>query len=124
MNYDVRARATAARMLSPVSAGGKGQLVTLTKGATTQYGAGVEEAYSAFSIDGSLIKSGDKRFLLSALKFNASGTLMSPPTALTAPVVDETTLTFADASIWRVKRCDLLAPAGLAILFQLQLRPA
>lgn len=111
-------------MLAPIDAGGKGQLVTLTTGAVVKRGSGVLESYSAHSIDGSLIKSGDRKFLLSALEFTSTGALLSPVTALAEPTIDETVLTFGGGAKWRVKQCDPLSPAGLAILYTLQLRPA
>lgn len=128
--YDVRAKAQAARTLNTKANGGRGQAVTLTRQTgsydtstgvntlttTTQTGSGVEEAYSSRSIDGALIKVGDKKFLLSPL--NSSGA------DLTAPVADETTITLADASVWTVKRVDPLAPAGTVVMFTLQLRGA
>lgn len=128
--YDVRFRATAARSLNTIAAGGKGQAVTLTRqtGAydtstgvntlttTTQTGSGVEGAYSSRAIDGELVKRGDKLFYLSAL--NSAGT------ALTAPVADETLVTLADGAGWTVKHVETTAPAGLAVMYTLQLRGA
>jgi len=130
--YDVRARAQAGRMLGPIAARGKGQVVTITTpGAgtfdpatdttsggspTAQTCSGVESYYTAHSIDGTLIKSGDKKFLLSP--FNADGA------PITKPVPDRDILTLADGSVWAIKRCDPLAPAGMSVLYELQLRAA
>lgn len=127
--YDVRARNTAVRMLKPKSQGGKGQEVTVeivsggtfdpatdtTTGetTTTETGSGVEEAYSAQSIDGTTILSGDVKFLLSPLKTDG--------TALTAPVADRSTLTKDDGA-WIVKKVDRIAPAGTVVMYILQLR--
>lgn len=130
MDYDLEDRLGAAEDLAPISAGGLGQAVTITTpfagvynpatgavstgSATTQAGSGVEEAYSAYSIDGVRVRAGDKKFLLSAL--NTAGG------AITAPVADRDTLTLADGSEWTIKKVDPLAPAGTAIMFTLQLR--
>lgn len=128
--YDVRAKATAGRMLAPIANGGKGQVVTITTttggafneatdtttGATTttQTGSGVVENYSAHSIDGTVIQAGDIKLLLSPL--NSAGA------AITKPVADKSTVTLADGSAWAVKRVDPLSPAGVVVLFELQMR--
>jgi len=117
-------------MLAPIAQGGKGQVVTITTpfagvhdpatgtvstgSATTQTGSGVEEAYSSFSVDGERVRASDKKFLLSPL--NSAGA------AITAPVADRDTLTLADASIWTIKKVDALKPAGMAVMYTLQLR--
>lgn len=130
-NYDVRARAAAGRALAPIAQGGKGQVVTISTSTpgvfnpatsvtpvvtVVQTGSGVEEAYQARSIDGTLILVGDKKFILSP--FNSAGGL------LTKPEPDKSTVTLADGSLWTVKRVDPLSPAGLDIMFTLQLRGA
>lgn len=126
--YDVKARATAARLLASLTSGGKGQAVTLktrTLGArnaatgtrvqatTTQTGAGVEQAYSAREIDGTQIKAGDKQFMLSGL--DAAGAALSPGPSpsdlLTVGGVD-----------WTIINVDPVQPAGTPIYFVLQLR--
>lgn len=129
--YDERARAAAGRALAPISRGGKGQevtIVTTTPGVfdpvtsitpvvvTTQIGSGVEEAYRAKSIDGSLILVGDKKLILSP--FDNTGALM------VQPVADKSTVILENGSKWTVKHNDPLSPAGLVILSNLQLRGA
>lgn len=129
--YDIRARASAARKLAPISQGGKGQEVTLhqpgsdgvfdpatetTTGATSPVdhdSSGVEEAYSAFSISSGVVAAGDIKFLLSPLKVD--GTPMPQPES------DGWTLTKADGT-WTIKRIEPLSPAGTDVLFTLQLR--
>jgi hypothetical protein len=135
--YDLRSRATAARMLAPIASGGKGQVVTLHQPATDgvfdpatdttsggspptdHTGSGVEEAYSAYSLAQGLVLAGDVKFLLSPLK--ADGTPM--PQA----VADSWTITKGlnpDGSpkVWAIKRVEPLSPAGTPVLFELQLR--
>jgi hypothetical protein len=130
--YDLRARASAARMLKPVSQGGKGQAVTITTpasgtfnaatdtatggSAATQTGSGVEVEYDARSIDGTTVRMGDKQFLLSPLKADGN--------PITKPVADRDTLTLADGSVWLIKRVETLAPTGTPVLYTLQLRGA
>lgn len=127
--YDTRARASAGRVLAPIASGGKGQTVTLTSyGEDTfdpetettipgapgvQEGSGVEEAYSAFTVGSGLVQAGDVKFLLSPL--NTDGT------AITVPVAGRDTLTKADGD-WAIVKVDMLAPAGTAVMFTLQLR--
>lgn len=80
---------------------------------TTQACLGVEEAYSARSIDGTLILAGDKKLMLSVET--------TAGTAVTAPAVEDT-VTFADASVWTIKAVEPLSPGGTALLYTLQLR--
>lgn len=136
MDYDIEDRRGAAEDLAPISQGGSGQLVTITTpfagvfdpatqtsttgSPTTQIGSGVEEEYSAFSLAGGLALAGDKKFILSALVFAADGSITD--TALTKPVPDRDTCTLANGSVWTIKKVDTLAPAGLAIMFTLQMR--
>jgi hypothetical protein len=136
MDYDLEDRLGAAEDLAPISQGGSGQMVTITTpfvgvfdpatdttsagAATTQIGSGVEVAYSANSVDGTLIRTGDKQFLLSALTFGADGVVTETP--LTAPVAHRDTLTFGDGAVWAIKRVDPLSPAGRPIIYTLQLR--
>lgn len=114
--YDVRARAQAGRMLAPIAQSGKGQVVKITRRGVAEYQttSGVEEAYRAESIDGTLILTGDKKFLLSP--FNSAGQ------PITQPEVDLCRLELADGSTWVIKACDPLKPAGLVIMTTLQLR--
>lgn len=129
-SYDERARATAARVLAPKPKG-KGQAVTVTApgapsydpatGVTTpgtpasQTGSGVVEKYSAQSIDGARIKTGDIKLLLSALQTNGA--------ALERPVADKHTATLANGVKWRIVKVDAEEPAGVPICYTLQLRP-
>lgn len=134
--YDERARASADRMLAPKSRGGKGQVVKLeglTAGAydtsdatavvataAAVYGSGVEEAYLTSRIDGSLIRAGDKKFHLGTAKLTSAGA--STGQRLSAPVVDQTLVTFPDGSVWTVKNVESVSPAGLAVMWTLSLR--
>lgn len=86
---------------------------TVTNSTTTQSGLGVEEAYSARSIDGALILSGDKKLMLSVE--TAAGA------AITAPQVEDT-VTFPDTSVWTIKAVEPLSPGGTALIYTLQLR--
>jgi hypothetical protein len=114
--FDVRARAAAAAALAPIAQGGSGQVVQISRPGVTevQIGSGVEETYSARSIDGTLIMAGDKRFLLSPL--NDAGAPITPP----EPDLDR--LTLADGVTWAIKTVEPAQPAGLACMFILQLR--
>lgn len=128
--YDVRARATAARLLSAITSGGKGQAVTLktrtlgsrnaatgtrTMTVTTQTGSGVEKFYRAREIDGTQIRAGDRQFMLSGL--DAAGAVLSPGPApsdlLTVGGID-----------YQVINVDVVQPAGTPIYYVLQLRGA
>lgn len=80
---------------------------------TTQTVTGVEEAYSARSIDGTLILMGDKKFHLAPL--NTSGTAITPPVA-------EDKLTLADGMVWTIKAVEPVSPAGTPVLFTMQIR--
>jgi len=80
---------------------------------TTQTVTGVEEFYSARSIDGTLILAGDKKFHLSPL--NAAGAAITPPVA-------EDKITFADGAVWTIKAVMPVSPAGTPVLFTLQIR--
>lgn len=129
--YDARAKATAARMLAPVSRGGKGQEVTLhqpagegtydpatdtTTGATgpqDHIGSGVETKYDAESVAAGLVAAGDIRFLLSPLKEDG--------TDMPKPVADSWTLTKADGT-WTIKRVTPTSPAGNVVMYELALR--
>jgi len=80
---------------------------------TTQTVTGVEEAYSARPIDGTLILMGDKKFHLAPL--NTAGAAIAPPVA-------EDKITLADASVWTIKAVMPVSPAGTPVLFTLQIR--
>ncbi len=133
--FDIEERLSAAQDLAPVEQGGSGQLVRINTpaegvidpqtdlitggSAVVQIGSGMEEAYSAHSIDGTLILAGDRKFMLAALRFDAAGGITS--IAMTAPVPNRDSLTKADGT-WSIKRVDALSPAGIAIFYTLQLR--
>lgn len=128
--YDLRARATAARNLAPVSRGGKGQEVTLHQPAVTTYdpatdttvvvtpaqdhdGSGIETKYDAESVAAGLVAAGDIRLLLSPLKTDGS--------PMPQPVADSWTLTKADGD-WTIKRVTPTSPAGVVVMYELAVR--
>ena len=131
VDYDLRARAQAARMLAPKSRGGKGQEVTVrqpasggtydpatdstTGGSPAQdhTGSGVEENYSALTLASGAVAAGDIKFLLSPLKADGS--------AMSEPVADAWTITLGGKT-WTIKKVDRIAPAELPAMFELQLR--
>ena len=129
MRYDLRAARRAALSLAPVSAGGKGQLVTITsasggsynvatgvrsnQAAATQTGSGVEELYSTREVDGAEVLLSDRKFMLSP--FAEDGT------ALTMPSPGDT-LAYESGKVWRIVSVEVLAPAGLPIYATLQIR--
>ncbi|MDP1599014.1 hypothetical protein [Phenylobacterium sp.] len=78
-----------------------------------QHGSGSQKSYSARSIDGTVIQQGDVQFMLSPLKTDGS--------PISAPVADRDTLTKLDGP-WAIKHVDTVAPAGVPVLFKLQLR--
>lgn len=78
-----------------------------------QDGSGSQKSYDAKSIDGTVIQQGDVRFMLSPL--NKKGEPISPP------VADRDILTKLDGP-WAIKHVDTVAPAGVPVLFKLQLR--
>ena len=115
---------TAAEMLAEF-----GQAVTLTHSAagtynpatgtgsaptvTTQTINAVEEAYSSRSIDGTLIRSGDKKLHLSPL--DTSGAAISLP-------VPEDTVTFATGPAWTIKAVEPVSPGATPVLITVQIR--
>jgi hypothetical protein len=116
-------RETANRMLK-----GKGQLVTLTRriagtyntttGAanvttTTQTGCGAVFEYGNKNIDGTLIKTGDKKLLLSALNSNGD--------VLTSPVINDTA-TIGGVVYTLVEPLKAIAPAGIVIMYECNIR--
>lgn len=130
-DYDVRAQATAARMLAPKPAG-KGQVVTLTQpatggtydpatGATTPatpaaevQGSGVVDSYSDYTVASGAVQAGDRKLLLSALKTDGS--------LLDAPDVGRDVIELADGSTHQIVSVKPLGPAGTVIMYELQLR--
>jgi hypothetical protein len=128
--YDARGRAQAIRQLAPIARGGKGQEVTLSRAVgaynpetgahtattTTTVGSGVALGHKARDIDGDLIREGDKRLLLSPVDEDGVD--------IAVPVVDETSVTLADGSVWAVTAVSTLKPANTAIMHTLNLRGA
>lgn len=123
--YD-RAKASAARNLAPRSQGGKGLELTLRRTVQGEYdpdtgvsetitdyaGSGLRENYKAEDIDGSLIKAGDVKFLVSPVLLN--GTDMPQPETQDKILFDGETYT--------VQRVDPWDYAGLAVGFAVQAR--
>jgi hypothetical protein len=123
MSIYTKLRATANKMLE-----GKGQTITLLKqsagsysvstGAvtvtpSTYYAYGAIFDYGNKSIDGTLIKSGDKQLLLSAYS-TTTGTL------LTAPVVnDKVTVAGITYTITQIKT---VAPGGTTVIYDCNIR--
>jgi len=124
--YD-RAKASAARMLAPRSKGGKGlelSLVRVTTGeydpetgttpvTTIQYdGSGLRENYRQQDIDGSLIKQGDVKILVSPLLLDGAD--------MPQPISQDKILFDGDA--YTVQNVDPWDYAGLAVGFSVQAR--
>lgn len=80
---------------------------------TTQECLAVEEAYRAGEIDGTLVRAGDKKLILSP-KVSSGASVTAPDTT--------DTVTFADGSVWTVKAVEPLSPGGTALIYTLQLR--
>jgi hypothetical protein len=83
-----------------------------TTSATTQTAVGIEELYKAREIDGTLIKAGDRRLLISPR--NSAGA------ALTTPSVGHTVT--LDGEPWRIERVEPLQPGGTVVAIYLHLR--
>lgn len=129
MRYDLRARARVAAKLAPVSAGGKGQAVTITsasggsyspatgkrsgKSSAAQTGSGLEDNYTAREIDGTTIKAGDKQLMLSPIAADGSVLTMPEPGDL---------LEYETGARWRIMAVAPYAPAGVTVYATLQLR--
>jgi len=124
MTFYSRMQQTANRLLV-----GKGQAVTITHSSvgtynpstgsaaittSTQYGYGAVSEWSARQIDGTLIKAGDRRLLLSPL--NSSGV------ALNAPVIGDTITDSLGAVFTLVDPLKIMAPAGTVVLFDCNMR--
>jgi hypothetical protein len=125
--YD-RAKAQAARVLAPRSAGGKGLELTLRRTVAGEYdpetgitpppvvtdyaGSGLRENYRTQDVDGSLIKAGDVRFMVSPVLLNGSDT----PEPLT------TDLIIFDGDTYTVQAVEPGDYAGLACFFYVQAR--
>jgi len=129
-DYDARFLAMASRMLAPKPRG-KGQTVTVHQPATDgsfdpatdtviaptppvdHTGSGVEDRYSAFALTTGAVEAGDVRFLLSPLKADGS--------PMPEPVADAWSIT-QGGKRWTIKRVERIAPAGVAVLYDLTLR--
>ncbi|KGU87203.1 hypothetical protein [Pseudomonas mediterranea] len=125
--YD-RAKATVARNLAPRSRGGKGLELILrrttegeydpetsgsTGGATIDYeGSGFRESYALKDIDGTLIKHGDFKIMISPVLLN--GDDMPRPTTQDIVLFDGETYT--------INSVDPMDYAGLAVGFYVQAR--
>lgn len=122
--YD-RSKALAVRMLAPRSKGGKGAELTLTrteKGprdpdtggsstiVTNFIGSGVRETYAQKDIDGSLIKIGDVKFLVSPVLL--SGVDMPQPATQDKILFEGKLYTVIQVNPWNY--------AGLAVGFEVQ----
>lgn len=100
----------------PASGGTYNPATDTTSGATpavNHIGSGAEDKYSAFSVASGVVAAGDVKFMLSAVK--ADGTPMPKP------VADSWTVTMGSA-VWTIKNVERIAPAGVAVLYELQLR--
>lgn len=125
--YD-RAKATAARMLGPRSKGGKGLELTLRRvtqgeydpetsssagGSTIDYqGSGFRENYALKDIDGTLIKQGDFKILISPVLLNG-GDMQKPSTQ---------DIVLFDGETYTIHAVDPMDYAGLAVGFYVQAR--
>lgn len=122
--YD-RAKATAARMLSPRSSGGKGLELTLRRTVPGEYdpdtgsatdtltdypGSGLRQEYDLKDVDGSLIKAGDVMFLVSPLLID--GTDMPEPKTQDIVLFDGQQYLVQSVKPWNY--------AGLAVGFEIQ----
>lgn len=82
---------------------------------TSETTFGVTESYSAFSIDEDKVRTGDLKLLVSPLQ--SSGAPLAPP------IADKHKATLAsDPRPWRVVHVDPTEPAGVPVLYTLQLR--
>ncbi|WP_236248312.1 hypothetical protein [Pseudomonas mosselii] len=124
--YD-RSRALAVRMLAPREKGGKGAEMTLQRrqqgaydpvagGATTitvsHAGSAFRDTYGQKDIDGTRIKQGDVKLLVSPQKLD--GTDLPVPTTQDHVIFDGKTYTLIAVSPWNY--------AGLAVGFEVQAR--
>lgn len=124
--YD-RGKALAVRMLAPRSRGGKGLEMTLTRSAkgprdpdtggsstvvTSFLGSGLRETYEQKDIDGSLIKIGDVKLLVSPVQL--AGPDMPQPATQDKVLFDGKLYTVIQVNPWNY--------AGLAVGFEVQAR--
>ncbi|WP_162094836.1 hypothetical protein [Pseudomonas chlororaphis] len=124
--YD-RAKAAVTRMLTPRSKGGKGLELSLVRVTTGEYdpeigggqvtteqfdGSGLRQSYRQQDIDGSLIKQGDVKILISPVLFDGTDT----PQPVT---LDKITF---DGDTYTVQHVDPWDYAGVAVGFSVQAR--
>ena len=124
--YD-RAKASAARMLAPRSNGGKGLELSLLRVTTGEYdpesgttpvttdqydGSGFRENYNQRDIDGSRIKQGDVKILISPLLLDGTDTPQ--------PISQDKIL--FDGDTYTVQNVDPWDYAGLSVGFSVQAR--
>ncbi|WLG49112.1 hypothetical protein [Pseudomonas sp. FP1742] len=124
--YD-RAKASAARMLAPRSQGGKGLELSLIRVTTGDYdpetgttpttpaqydGSGFRDTYKQSDIDGSRIKQGDVKILVSPLLLDGTDT--------PKPISQDKIL--FDGDTYTVQNVDPWDYAGLAVGFAVQAR--
>jgi hypothetical protein len=124
--YD-RAKASAARMLAPRTRGGKGLEMSLLRVTTGDYdpdsgttptttdqfdGSGFRENYRQQDLDGSRIKQGDVKILISPLLLDGSDTPQ--------PISQDKIL--FDGDTYTVQNVDPWDYAGLAVGFSVQAR--
>ena len=124
--YD-RAKASAARMLAPRNKGGKGLELSLIRVTTGEYdpetgstpvttaqfdGSGFRENYRQQDIDGSRIKQGDVKILISPLLLDGADTPQ--------PISQDKIL--FDGDTYTVQNVDPWDYAGLAVGFSVQAR--
>lgn len=81
--------------------------------AQTHVGSGVEDTYSAFSVASGVVEAKDVRFLLSPLKKNGQ--------PMPRPVADLWTASL-NGKTYAIKLVGSTQPAGMPVLFELQLR--
>lgn len=129
MDYAQRAVLSSAKSLAHRSKGGKGQTIKVTiKGESVfdpqtqaatapapvvHVGSGIELGYEIREIDGTKIKVGDKKLLLSPKKQDGSN----------MPTFDaKAKIEMEGGAKYSVVRCDPLQPTGLPIMFEVQVR--
>lgn len=105
--YD-RMIATAARLIAKY-----GQPVTLIQTTGASDCVGIEQAYKANEIDGTLVKQGDNRVILASR--TAAGAALAEPKRHSHVVL-------ADGVKWSLESVEAMRPAGQALVYILQLR--
>jgi hypothetical protein len=100
----------------PASDGVFDPMTDTTSGASPaqhHVGAGLEDTYSAFSVAQGVVEANDIKFLLSPLKKNGQ--------PMPRPVPDQWAATLG-GKVHAIKRVEPTQPAGLPLMFELQLR--